>query len=83
MIVHDDDAYDIKTMKFKVLVSFLTSEHRVTVSCSSDLGCTYTLVEHICLMSKGGVLTQVLSDHLHPLHLQPLQFLNTKPVCES
>ncbi len=38
--------------------------------------CTHTLVEHVRLMTQGGVLTQMLSDHLHPLHLQPLQLLS-------
>lgn len=36
---------------------------------------TYTLIEHVCLVPEGGVLAQMLSDHLHPLHLQPLQLL--------
>lgn len=40
--------------------------------------CTHTLVEHVCLVPKRGVLTQVLSDHLHPLHLQPLQLLRRR-----
>lgn len=36
---------------------------------------TYTLVKHVCLVPQGGVLTQMLSYHLHPLYLQPLQLL--------
>ena len=45
--------------------------------------CTHTLVEHVRLVSERGVLTQVLSDHLHPLHLQPLQLLRTRAECDS
>lgn len=33
---------------------------------------SYTLVKHVCLISEGCVLAEVLSDHLHPLQLQPL-----------
>lgn len=36
---------------------------------------SHTLVEHVRLVSEGCVLAQVLSDHLHPLQLQPLQLL--------
>lgn len=44
---------------------------------------THTLVEHVCLMSQGGVLTQLLSDHLHPLHLQPLELLRRRAICNA
>ena len=36
---------------------------------------SYTLVEHVCLVAEGCVLTQMLSDHLYSLHLQALQLL--------
>lgn len=39
---------------------------------------TYALVEHVCLVPEGGVLAKMLSDHLHSLYLQPLQFLKKR-----
>lgn len=39
---------------------------------------THALVEHVCLMPQLCVLAQMLSDHLHPLHLQPFQLLQRK-----
>lgn len=39
---------------------------------------THALVKHVCLMAQLCVLTQMLSDHLHPLHLQPFQLLQRK-----
>lgn len=34
-------------------------------------------------MAEGGVLTEMLPDHFHSLHLQPLQLLRTWTVSEN
>lgn len=44
---------------------------------------THALVEHVRLMPQLCVLAQMLSDHLHPLHLQPFQLLRRKERPEA
>lgn len=44
---------------------------------------THALVEHVCLVPQLRVLAQMLPDHLHPLHLQPLQLLHRRKPPEA
>lgn len=54
---------------------WLYVSERVTESKGGEVA-AYALVEHVRLVPQGGVLAQVLANHLHPLHLQPLQLLS-------
>lgn len=54
--------------QWQVALSLAWGPPGVLLALAREQG-THTLVEHVCLVPQLCVLAQMLSDHLHPLHL--------------